>query len=205
MDPTWVVWGLCIAAVLALLLNLKKKLPKFVFIFFAVAIVVGVSWVALGVKNPGLSSNFSNNASSEKPPLVYFGIANNVAVPAGGETRVALPVLVSGARKFDSVRFLFKAKDADFTEQAFMEKVDFSLLFADGTLIPASGIVFSESEKSETAAFPEEFVLKVFFKTPKDAVPGDIRCLIKNGLSTALTAEEISVTSLPKNSMREDG
>lgn len=197
MDPFLVVLGLCIAALLALLLNLKKKLPKYVFVFFAVAIIVGVSWFALGI-NPKSVNPKKNNVQA-RTPLVYMEVTKDVRIPANQEIRISLPVVVSGARRYDGVRFLFKAKDASFTEQAFTEKVRFSLLFSDGTLIPASGIIFS---KEGALSFPDEFVLKVFFDTPKDMSSDDIRCIIENGLGVELLAEEVSVTSLPDSSPR---
>lgn len=194
MNLEWIVIGFCLCAVVALLLNLKKKLPKAVFMFLAVALVVSVSWYSFekGTKSESVPSE--PEAPEERAKLVYFEAAKEVLFSSGKETRIALPIAVSGKRELDSVRFLFEVSGGAFTEQSFLEKVKFSLLFSGGTTIPASGIVFS---KEENSLFPDKFVLKVFFRTPEDIYSKDVCCLIENNLECPLVAKEISVGSIP--------
>lgn len=194
MGPEWIVIGFCLCAIVALLLNLKKKLPKAVFMFLAVALVVSVTWYSFEKDAKPAPSSSSQKSEDKKVKLVYFEAAKGVLLSSGKETRIALPIAVSGKRELDSVRFLFEVKDGTFTEQSFLEKVNFSLLFSGESIVPASGIVFA---KEEDSIFPNKFVLKVFFRTPENIYSKDIRCIVENNLGQPLIAKEISVGSVP--------
>lgn len=188
-----VILLLCVCALVAFFINRKKKLPKSVFLFFSVAIIVSVSFYALDIGGDDDETVDGNGVVPGKT-VIFFPAASDISVPPG-ETRFALPVAVSGERIYDCIRFVLKSEDALITEQSFLDKVRFSLLFSDGSLIPASSIVFSR--ENDEMAFPKLFVLKVFFVYPASVDGTEIRCVVENGLNSGLRAAEISVGSLP--------
>lgn len=190
MSPEKIILVLCLGALTAFVVDRFRKLPKSVFVFFAVAIVSSVCWSILE-SGSGKDVAVEKGVSSEVP-LVFVGTTTDVPV-VPGETRVSLPVLISGKRKFDCVRFVFKAENLSVSEQGFIDKVKFSLLYPDGTLSAASGLVM---ERSEDFSFPSRFVIKVFF--PASENPSDnVRCIIENGFSESFMASEISVAARP--------
>lgn len=191
MNIQAVILLLCACALAAFLINRKKKLPKAVFLFFSVAIIVSVFFYALGLG--GGDEVDVGKADVPVKPVIFFPAAADISV-SPGETRFALPVAVSGERVYDCIRFVLESEDASVTEQSFLDKVRFSLLFSDGSLIPASSIIFSGEEDT---AFPKHFVLKVFFVYPASVSGTEIRCVVENGLNAGLRAAEISVGSLP--------
>ena len=198
-----IILVLCLGALAAFVFDRFRKLPKSVFVFFAVAIVSSVCWNILD-SGSEKSSRVSFSAPSETLPVVFSSAAKDVLLPPG-ETRIALPVLVSGKREYDCVRFVFELPDSDVSEQRFIENVGFSLLFPDGTLVPASALSIGRGEDS---SFPSRFVLKAFFPTASSS-SGSVRCIVENGLSRPLFASDISVGSRPApdaaDSVAEEG
>ena len=190
MSPEKIILVLCLGALTAFVVDRFRKLPKSVFVFFAVAIVSSVCWSILE-SGSGKDVAVEKGASSEVP-LVFVGTTTDVPV-VPGETRVSLPVLISGKRKFDCVRFVFRAENLSVSEQGFIDKVKFSLLYPDGTLSAASGLVM---ERSEDFSFPSRFVIKVFFPSSENP-SGNVRCIIENGFSESFMASEISVAARP--------
>lgn len=191
MTPESLILILCLAALVAFIIDRFKKLPKSVFVFFAVAVVSAVCWSILNSERGGRSQtrDFDETSSAQAPLVFTEAVRDIVFVP--GETRIALPFLVSGAREFDCVRFVFNGVDPNISEQGFLEKVRFSLLFPDGTLVPACSFFFDGGEAS---AFPSKFVLKVFFRSSEPA-SGNVRCIVENGFSAPLNVSEIFVAS----------
>lgn len=182
---------LCGIALIAFFVNLRKKLPKSVFVFLVVGIVTCLCWHAM---ESGQSAAPRKEERTEIP-VVFTEAAQDVVI-SPGETRIALSVLVSGKRSYDCVRFVMEAGTAAPTEQAFVDKVKFSLLFADGTLVPADGISI---EKDGEFSFPRRFVLKVFFRA-SESPSKEMRCVIENGLGFSFNALEVSVGARPFSS-----
>ena len=182
---------LCGIALIAFFVNLRKKLPKSVFVFLVVGIVTCLCWHAMESRQGAAPPK----EEKTEIPVVFTEAAQNVVITPG-ETRIALPVLVSGKRSYDCVRFVVETGTAATTEQAFVDKVKFSLLFADGTLVPAAGISI---EKDGEFSFPRRFVLKVFFRA-SDSSSKEMRCVIENGLGFSFNAPEVSVGARPFSS-----
>lgn len=182
---------LCIAALIAIIINKFRKLPKFIFVFFATLIVVSVCWFTFEKEFP--STGISTDNKKSAPNLVFVESANGVLF-SHGETKIKLPILISGDRKFDCIRFVINAEKLKTTEQSFLDKVKFSLILEDGTLLPAYSISFEKY--GETSVFPENFILKVFF-IPKNNVKYDeVMCVVENNFFEEFIANEISVGSL---------
>ena len=190
MTPESLILILCLTALAAFIIDRFKKLPKSVFVFFAVAVVSAVCWSILNSDRGETPARDFEETSSSQAPLVFTEAVKDI-VFAPGETRVALPLLVSGKREFDCVRFVFTEVDSNVSEQGFLEKVRFSLLFPDGTLVPASSFIFDDGEAS---AFPSNFGLKAFFRG-SDSASGSVRCIVENGFPVPLKVSEIFVAS----------
>lgn len=191
MIPSLLIIFLCVGAFIALVVDKFKRLPKKVFVFFVVSIVVSVCWLAF-------ERNTENKNEPKKEesvdPVVYVKAAHDVIFNPG-ETRISLSVLVDGKRRYDCVRFVMNGKKTKATEQLFLEKVKFSLKTKDGTFISPSGILFVRGKSK----FPDDFILKVFFLPKGDQDAKDIICIVENGFSEAFSASEISFGSLPEN------
>lgn len=213
--PTRALVAVCVIAAIAWLINRWKKLPRAVFIFLVVTIVCAVCWYAFRrevvIGNVDSVEKSVTQKTAEKKaaahvPEVFIEAVRDVALPPG-ETRFSLPVFVAGKRKHDCVRFVLGTDDASLTEQAFVDKVHFSLLFGDGTLVPASGISFGASDG---AAFPQKFILKVFFVPPEsaetlaDADAAAVRCVAENGTNSVFKIAEISVGARPEETPDAD-
>lgn len=188
---------LCCIALLAILLNLFKTLPKFIFVFFTVSIVVAVSWYAMGVDVIRDSKIRKEDVEAKSPVFMEF-VRNIVISP--GETRFSVPVFLSGKRSFDCLRMVFESDDASFTEQVFLENVQFFLLAPDGSLTPESLIQISKDEVND---FPRNFVLKVFFSLPEMLSTSDFCCVVQNGLNTTFRVSDVSVGSYPFSETKE--
>ncbi len=188
---------LCCIALLAILLNLFKTLPKFIFVFFTVSIVVAVSWYAMGVDVIRDSKIRKEDVEAKSPVFMEF-VRNIVISP--GETRFSVPVFLSGKRRFDCLRMVFESDDASFTEQVFLENVQFFLLAPDGSLTPESLIQISKDEVND---FPRNFVLKVFFSLSEMLSTSDFRCVVQNGLNTTFRVSDVSVGSHPFSETKE--
>lgn len=189
MDSFYLVLVLCSVAVAALLLNIRKKLPKYVFVFLAVSIIVSVSWYTMD-SDRGLENDSEN---PEKELFVFAEVSKNIAANPG-KTKISIPTIVSGKRNLDCVRMVFSLNDKSLTEQTFIEKTDFLLLSSDGTLLPASGIQFV---KEETTKFPENFILKAFFVLPENLKSSEFQLVVENKFSESLFISEVSVASSP--------
>lgn len=188
---------LCCIALLAILLNLFKTLPKFIFVFFTVSIVVAVSWYAMGVDVIRDSKIRKEDVEAKSPVFMEF-VRNIVISP--GETRFSVPVFLSGKRRFDCLRMVFESDHASFTEQVFLENVQFFLLAPDGSLTPESLIQISKDEVND---FPRNFVLKVFFSLPEMLSTSDFCCVVQNGLNTTFRVSDVSVGSYPFSETKE--
>ena len=193
MDSFTVVIILCGVALLAILLNFFKKLPKFVFVFFAVSIVFSVSWYAMGSGEKKHTDSFLKSKAPITDSLVFMEVAQNLAI-SSGETRFSVPVFLTGKRRSDCVRMVIESDNDSLTEQSFIKNVHFSLLSADGTGIPATWIQIS---KNEQRSFPKSFVLKIFFDLPETLNTSDFRCVVENNSETAFRVPEISVGAIP--------
>lgn len=184
---------LCGIALLAILLNLFKKLPKFVFVFFAVSIVVAVSWYEMDSEGKKHANSFFRSNTSVADSLVFMEVAQNLVISAG-ETRFSLPVFLKGKRSSDCVRMVLESDNDSLTAQSFIKNVHFSLLSADGTRVPATWIQLSKNEQS---SFPKSFVLKIFFDLPETLNTSDFRCVVENNSETTFRVPEISVGAIP--------
>lgn len=191
MIPSLLIILFSVAASIALIVDKFKKLPKKIFLFLAVSIVVSVCWLAFE-RNSGNKNDPKEEESVD--PVIYVKAAHDVIFNPG-ETRISLSVLVEGKRKYDCVRFVMNGKNTKATEQLFLEKVKFSLRTKDGTFISPTGILFLKG-KSE---FPDDFILKVFFLPKGEQDSKDLICIVENGFSEAFNASEISFGSLPAN------
>jgi len=196
--PSQIIIFLCIAAIIALIVNKWRKLPKFIFLFFAIAIVVSVCWLTF--EKEGLPQEKTKEVEEAKAQVIFVESAKSVLFTEG-KTKINLHLVVSGKRKFDCVRFILNAKDLNTTEQGFVDKVKFSLILNDGTSIPASGIFFEQYD--ENSSFPEKFILKIFF-LPKSGINYDeVRCVVENNFTQTFSASEISFGSLPDTDQAE--
>jgi len=190
--PSQIIIFLCIVAIIALVVNKWKKLPKFIFLFFAVAIVVSVCWFTFEKKGH-LQEETKKNEETKKQ-VIFVESAKDVLF-SQGKTKINLHLVVSGKRKFDCVRFILNAKDLNTTEQGFVDKVKFSLILNDGTSISASGIFFEQYD--ENSSFPEKFILKIFFLPKNDINYDEVCCVVENNFTQTFSASEISFGSLP--------
>lgn len=189
MTPESFVLVLCLLALAAFVIDRFKKLPKSVFVFFAVAVVSAVCWSILDSGNGEAPKRDPEETPTQSPIIFTEAVRNIVFMP--GETRIALPLLVSGKREFDCVRFVFEGVASNVSEQGFLEKVRFSLLLPDGALVPASSFFF---EAGEDASFPSVFVLKAFFRS-RDSSSENVRCIVENGFSDPLKVREVFIGS----------
>lgn len=207
MSPSEIILILCAAAFAAWIVNHWVKLPKYVFMFFVVAIVVSLCWFALGGNGGGAAqpaetpqkSATQRDADAQiarRVPAVFIEAARDVAIPPG-ETRFKLPIFISGKRRYDCVRFVLGTDAAALTEQALVSKMRFTLVFADGSRVPEKGIAF---ETCDGGAFPQKFVLKVFFAPPEEVASGvsDVLCVVENDTGTLFRVAEISVAGRPE-------
>lgn len=181
---------LCLCALIAFFINRYKRLPKFVFLFFSVTIIVFTCFYALNRESAD-DTVATGSGESGYPVVIFSQVASDIYL-SDGETRIALPVSVSGKRKYDCIRFVFNSDDSSITEQGFLDKVHFSLLSSDGTLLPASYLVFS---KEDDVDFPKNFILKVFFIYPTFSEDAKIRCIVENFLDSKLKVAEVSIGS----------
>lgn len=193
MNSFYTILILCGIALFFLLLNIWKKLPKYVFLFLSVLIIVAVSWYSMDRNQESLSVSDAKNKPSKL--LVFVNSLRDVVAPPG-ETRFSLPVYVSGKRDLDCMRMVIESDESAMTEQSFAEKVSFSLLSSDGTLLPATGIKFLKEENYD---FPNHFVLKVFFVLPSELSDSEFRCVVENNLKSTFRISELSVGSVPSS------
>lgn len=212
MSPAEIILVLCAAAFVAWLINLHVKLPKYVFAFFVVAIVVSLCWFALGGNGDGNAATEEKSATqrdvearaARHVPAVFIEAARDVTIPLG-ETRFKLPIFVSGKRRYDCVRFVIgAADDASLTEQALVSKMRFTLVFADGTRVPEKGISF---DSCADGAFPKKFVLKIYFAPPEQVASNvsDVLCVVENDTGTIFRVDEISVAARPEETAGNAG
>ncbi|MBR6797584.1 MAG: hypothetical protein IKM45_02700 [Opitutales bacterium] len=189
MDSFYLVLVLCGVAVMALLLNIRKKLPKYIFVFLSVSIIVSVSWYTMdsgeGMKN--------DSVDTEKELFVFAEVSKNISADPG-KTKISIPAVVSGKRNLDCIRMAFSLDSKNLTEQTFIEKTDFLLLSSDGTLLPASSIQFV---KEESTRFPENFILKAFFVLPENLKSAEFQLVVENKFSESLFISEVAVASSP--------
>ncbi len=193
MEPFTVVIILCGVALLAILLNFFKKLPKFVFVFFAVSIVVSVSWYAMGSGEKKHTNSFLKSKTSITDSLVFMEVAQNLVI-SSGETRFSVPVFLTGKRKSDCVRMVLESDNDSLTEQSFIKNARFLLLSEDGTRVPATWIQIS---KNGQRSFPKSFILKIFFDLPETLNTSDFRCIVENNSEITFRVPEISVGAIP--------
>lgn len=191
MNSFFVVVLFCSLAVLCLLINIWKKLPKSIFAFLSVIIVVSVSWYTM---DSGIHQEVVDRRSRlGGENSIFLEALRDVALPHG-ETRFSLPVFISGKRKGDCLRISFESENELITEQVFIQNVCFSLLAEDGTSIPAEWVQFT---KEDLHKFPKSFVIKVYFVLPEHLSESEFRCSITNGLKDTFRISEISVASFP--------
>lgn len=178
MKPSWLIVILCGLALAAFIADRRKKLPKPVFMFFAVAIVVSVCWYSfdVGENSETTAIRREKGGAKEKVSVVYVEAAHDVLV-APGENRFALPIFTDGEKEYACLRFHFDANEADITEQSFIDSVRFFLIYPDGTLKPANGISFNNHGNGN---FPQNFGLDVIFALPEKALFRDVRCIVEN-------------------------
>lgn len=190
MNSSWLVLILCALALLAFFVNKRKKLPKPVFLFFAVAIIVSICWYSFDLsENAGTEKVSVQNSSNEKFSVIFVEAAHDVSI-ASGENRFALPIFADGKKEYLCLRFVFDANDINLTEQSFLDAVQFSLIYPDGTLNSAAMISFMNSEN---ANFPKSFGLDVLFVLPKHSVFRDVRCIVENKTEFSFKVSNIFV------------
>lgn len=192
------ILSLCACAVVALIINRYRKLPKSVFAFFAVAIIVSLCWLTFELRNHNARTETFADVPEDSPD-VFIEAAKDINVPAG-ETRIALPEIGFDTHFGNFLRLCFEG-NSPVTEQAFLDKVKFYLLLSDGEIVSTTGIFF---ERDEEKSFPERFILKILFLSSDKFVPAKARCLIiDNGFDFAFAVPEISVGTKPSRNMGE--
>ena len=128
-----------------------------------------------------------------KGPFIFIEATKKISI-ASGKTKISLPTVISGKRSLDCIRMKFTSNGKSMTEQNFVEKMNFLLLFSEGTLLPATGIQFV---REDSVKFPENFVLKAFFALPEKLSKSDCFLIVENKFSHAFSVSEVSVGSLP--------
>lgn len=162
IEPIYFLYGSMGFAVVALLLNIRFKLPKRIFLFLAVLIVVLSCWVAMD--KPKASRDFFKNA--RVTPVKDFLVAEDVSLKPGVND---FPVSFEGSwNEFCGVAYFLNSKEP--IEENRYSNCIITLRRPDESFLSWSGTYFSRERSGFIFIFPEKIdpksisVLRIFLK-----------------------------------------
>ncbi len=161
-NPVYFLYGILALAVLALIVNIRFKLPKKLFLGFAVTILVFVCWFAM--ESPKASSVLPKMSQG---PVVSLVCGRTILNP--GENR--FPLSFAGPCK--GVRYLldFSAGKGDVSEEDLPSAFSFVLCSEESDLLKCSATYFSGKSLKAIFVFPEGFDFRAirFLKVVRNA------------------------------------
>ncbi|MBR5623275.1 MAG: hypothetical protein IKW49_08835 [Opitutales bacterium] len=142
------LYGILALAVLALIVNIRFKLPKKLFLGLAVAILVFMCWFAMESPKPSPTL-----PQTPREPLV--SLVSEHAILNPGENR--FPLSINEPCKGASYLLYFASGKGDIPEEASPLDFSFVLCSADNDVLECSAVYFSGKALKAVFVFPENF------------------------------------------------
>ena len=147
--PVYFLYGILALAVLALIVNIRFKLPKKLFLGLAVAILVFMCWFAMESPKPSPTL-----PQTPREPLV--SLVSEHAILNPGENRFPLSFAESCKGATYSLDFVSGQEDK-ILEDAFYLQCSFVLCSASNKAFECSAVYFSGNALKAVFVFPENF------------------------------------------------
>ncbi len=161
-NPAYFLYGVLAFAALALIVNIRFKLPKRLFLVLAVTILVFTCWFAMETPKSPVAL-----PQSSQGPVVSHVCARTTLNP--GENRFLLSFIES----CKGVRYSldFATEQGNAPEETSPLEFSFELCSADGDILKCSAIYFSGKTLKVVFVFPENFDSRMirFLKVVRNA------------------------------------